>query len=180
MQQELIKAALTLVTGYLLFRLTLRQARVTYFSTIPAACMITNPVTGEPFWVWMYQLTIQNTGKAVARNLRVAHHFMPRHWQVIQSIVHQLEQVNGQNRIIKFDALEPGMFVTISYIDFDYTAISTAHDHVRFEEGIVKPVPVQLQRVFPKYVQMIIFTLLMLGLYTLASMALAIIVRFWS
>lgn len=68
------------------------------------------------------------------------------HWQVIQTIPYTVEQVDGRDRIIRFDSIEPGMLVTIAYLDTDHNRITTAHDHVRSDEGVVQPTPVQLQR----------------------------------
>src|SRR5437016_1444277 len=133
---EIIKVALAVAGSYLFHRLTLKQPRLLYFRSGFASCRVTMP-NGPPVIVWISQITLQNAGKAPARNVRVAHYFMPRNWQVIQTIPFTVEQIDGQDRIIRFDSIEPGMLVTIAYLDFDYNRLSTAHDHVRSDEGVV-------------------------------------------
>lgn len=109
----------------------------------------------------------------------MAHHFLPLHWQVIQNVPHTVEQVAGQDRIIRFDTIEPGMLVTIAYLDTDYTRITTAHDHVRFDEGVVQAIPVQLQRVYPKPVLYVLGLLMLLGSYVLTSALYELIRWLW-
>src|SRR4029434_10824119 len=108
MEAEIVKAALTLAVGYFLYRVKLRQPKVTYFQSGFASCLLTPEPPARPFVVWIYQITIQDTGRAPARNVRVAHYYLPLHWQVIQTIPYRLEQVNNADRIILFDTLEPG------------------------------------------------------------------------
>ena len=167
---EVIKAIVALAGSFAFFRLTLKQPRLTFFQSGFASCRITNP-QGTPTIVWISQITIQNTGKAPARNVRVAHHFLPQHWQVIQAIPFIVEQVAGQDRIIRFDTIEPGMIVTISYLDVDHKRITTAHDHVRSEDGVVPQMPVQLQRVFSPAVNIALMIVMLLGCFTAVSWA---------
>lgn len=165
---EVFKAILTLAGSYGFYQLTLKQPRLTYFLSGFASCRVTVP-NGQPMIIWIYQITIQNTGKAPARNVRVAHHFMPQHWQVIQAVPSNVEQIDGQNRIIRFDTIEPGMVVTVAYLDTDHTRLTTAHDHVRSDDGIVLQTPVRLQRVFSKPITNILVILLLIGGYQVIS-----------
>src|SRR5438445_9805554 len=127
---ESLKVALTLIGSYLLYRFTLKQPRLHYFLSAFASCRVTSP-GGAAMVVWISQITIQNTGNAPAKNVRVAHHFMPLHWQVIQAVPYTVEQVGGPDRIIRFDSIEPNVLVTTAYLDTDHVRITTAHDHVR-------------------------------------------------
>lgn len=165
---ELIKTALTIAGSYAVFRITLKQPKLTYFLSGFASCKIPTP-NGNPVVVWISQITIQNTGKAPARNVRVAHHFMPQHWQVIQAVPYVVEKVDNIDRLIRFESIEPGVIVTISYLDTDYKRITTSHDQVRSDEGIVQVTPVQLQRVSSKSVNLMLAGLALLGTYQAIS-----------
>lgn len=171
--EELLKVFFAGILYYLFYRLKLRQPRLTYFQSGFASCQIAG--AAGPVVVWIYQITIQNTGRAPARNVRVAHFFMPTHWQVIQTIPFTVEQINGQDRIIRFDTIEPNMLVTIAYLDTNHNRITTAHDHVRSDEGMVSPTPVQLQRVFPRPVIWTLTALILLGAYTGVSLLYSLI-----
>lgn len=176
--EEAVKVLLTLAGSYAFYRLTLKQPRLTYFLSGFASCRV-NVQAGQPPIVWIYQITIQNTGKAPAQNVRVAHHFMPLHWQVIQAVPYTVEQIEGRDRIIRFASIEPGMLVTIAFLDTDHIRITTAHDHVRSDEGVVQPTPVQLQRVYPKRVLYATAALLLLGFYVVISFTYNVVRWLW-
>lgn len=175
-RDEITKTTLTITASYLLYQLKLKQPRLTYFLSGFASCRIKIP---NPTVVWISQITIQNTGKAPARNVRVAHHFMPQHWQVIQAVPYSVEKIEGQDRIIRFDSIEPGVLVTIAYLDTDNARLTNAHDHVRSDDGIVLPTPVQLQRVFSKPINYLLLSLMLLGTYEAISIIYGLAYKFW-
>jgi hypothetical protein len=175
--EEVIKAVLTGVASWAVYYLTSRRPRLMYFLSGFTSCRM-NGQQG-PFVVWIYQITIQNTGKAPSRNVRVAHFHMPFSWQVIQTVTHNVEQVSGVDRIIRFDTIEPGMVITIAYMDTDYHRITTAHDHIRSDEGVVRQTPVQFYRIYPKPVLWALNGLIVVGVYTVISKLYDLIMWAW-
>jgi hypothetical protein len=175
--EEALKALLAGVASWAVYYLTNRRPRLSFFLSGFTSCKMDGPQ--GPFVVWIYQITLQNTGKAQSRNVRVAHFHMPFAWQVIQTVAHNVERVGGVDRIIHFDTIEPGMIINIAYMDADYTRITTAHDHIRSDDGVVPQTPVQISRVFSKPIRWTLNGLVIIGVYTVISKLYDLIMWAW-
>jgi hypothetical protein len=161
---EIVKAVLTLLTGWLLTRLTNKSAHlIAYLSHLQT---VNFPAQGQApgVVVQTFSLFLWNQGKASAKDVQVLHNILPAH-NVYPDLPRNTIQTPGGGTAIHFPSIPPKVLVTISYLVFlpvNQQIISA----VTYEHGPAHFIPVNLQRVFPKPVQYALAFLVICGAYT--------------
>ena len=110
-------------------------------------------------------ITIQNIGRAAARNVEIVFGRKPDHFQIQPSVVHQTELLDNGHFAIKIPSLGPKELVTLGI--FSYENIPEPQS-LRSDDGPAQVVPILLQRAAPKF---LIWTLIVLSLIGLGTIA---------
>ena len=103
-----------------------------------------------PVTVNTHSVVIRNAGRWPATNVKVAHYVLPDFnvWPLIRYDVEDLPQ---RGKEIVIPVLAPGEQLTISYLYFGPTTVQNINAGVKCDQGIAKPIPMLLQRQYPKW-----------------------------
>lgn len=174
LRPEIIKTILTILSGLLLHRLTTKKADlISYVSHLQT-------VTFQPqgqlpaALIQTFSLFLWNQGKAPAKEVQVLHYFLPPH-NVYPDLPRTEVQTPGGGTMIQFPSIPPRVLVTITYLVFNLPANQQIISAVNSEHGPAHHIPVNLQRIFPKWVQYILGLLIMLGAYTVIGWLLSLL-----
>jgi len=108
-------------------------------------------------------LTIQNLGRRTASNIEIVMNVKPDFYEFSPAITHEgIEQENG-NYAIKLKELGPKEFITIQVLSYNQVPQLL---NIRSDAGQAQAIRFQFQRVFPWWVNFLVFILLTVGLGT--------------
>lgn len=118
-------------------------------------------------------LTIQNIGRHPATNVEIVHKARPDHFQFSTPIDFNESVTPTGEHIIKIASLGPKEFVNLQLMSHTSPAVIL---NVRCAEGAAQLIQVHLQRLVPRWLQIVAVTLMLLGagfaLYWVAASAL--------
>ncbi len=103
---------------------------------------------------------IQNIGKKTAENLEIVFQTRPNHFKFSPAIVYTDESNENSGYVIKIETLGPGEMLNLHLLNFTAPPVI---ENIRTKDGAVKIIPMQMQRIFPKWVNLIILGLLIVG-----------------
>jgi hypothetical protein len=162
---------LLLLTGAALTHFTERRSKlITYYGHVGTLTVQQRPLH-------THVVVIRNVGRKPATNVRVSHQSLPDYniWPPVQ---HSVEDVPGSGRDIVIPRLVPGEQITINYIYSPPTTYEQVMRSVKSDEGFAQGQSVLLTRQFPRWFQLILGALLLVGfvavLYVLVSAGLAV------
>src|SRR5712692_7573779 len=151
-----------------------RPVLISYFGHVSAFRVI--PPNGAPVFVNTHSVVLRNAGRRSATNVRVRHNVLPDFniWPALQQHV---EDLPGGGREIIIPTLVPGEEVTISYLYFAPVTFAQINAGIRSDQGFAHPIPVLLQRQYPKWFNFIAAALMLLGLISGVYVAFYVVVR---
>lgn len=119
-----------------------------------------------PVDIRTYSLTVQNLGRRTAEGIEITFRQKPDYFQFVPGINYE-EKVNSGFYVILIKSLGPKEVFTLQVLS--YRTIPELLS-VRYKDGFVNQVPIQLFRVYPKWVYYL-FTVLMIvgGLYLIKT-----------
>ena len=123
--------------------------------------------TGSMGTVNTHSVVVRNAGRRPATNVRLSHNYLPNYriWPAIQ---HRLEEVPNSGKEIVIPTMVPNEQLTISYLYFPPVIYSEINAGVKCDEGIATPIPVLLQRQYPRWFNNFRVALTLVGLSALA------------
>ena len=132
--------------------------------------------------VYAHSIVVRNAGRKPALNVRLGHHYLPS-FELSPSINCEVLQLTKGGNEILFPTLVPDEQVTISYLYFPPITWNLIHSYVKSDEGIAKKVTVLQTEQYPRWVQLALRALLIIGVITIVYLAYVVgqkIVVFWS
>jgi hypothetical protein len=129
----------------------------------------------QPLYIRAGQIILQNAGRKSATQVQVLAQAGPRPWgyNVVPNIDHSVRQGARGEWLVEFPYVGPGETITVQILN------GPNIDSVRSAEGPAKVVHVIHQRVFPKWLIIITWMLVLMGFgtlfYTLLKLALSAI-----
>lgn len=110
------------------------------------------------------QVVVQNNGRISATQVQFVAEpgLMPWGYNIVPAVDHQVRTGTRGEWILELGYLGPGENVTVQILNGPQIA------SVRAKEGPARTVPVVHQRLFPRWVNGVILTLMVVGLITLA------------
>ena len=176
----LITGVVSLIVGYVLHKLTTREAALVYYTSHIQWVSLPNPQNAQQATtIGTFTLFLWNPGKAPARDVHVGHYFLPAN-NVYPDIPRQTTQMPGGGHAIVFPAIAAKTQVNISYLFFGVFSIEQILSYIGFEGGSAKRIPVILQRVWPKWFLTFGWATLVLGLWVWVNLTLTLIKFLWS
>ncbi|MHB8483349.1 MAG: hypothetical protein ACYDBV_11550 [Nitrospiria bacterium] len=121
------------------------------------------PQPGNVMQVHTHSVILRNAGRRSATNVRLRHNTLPD-FNIWPEIQHHVEDLPTGGREIVIPTLIPGEQITISYLYFPPTTIDQINAGIRCDQGFARPIPVLLQRQYPRWVSLIAAILLVIGL----------------
>ena len=175
-----LTGVVSLITGYILHRLTTQRADLVYYTS--HAQWVTLPQTGQtpatgP--IGTFALFLWNPGKAPARNVYVGHFFLPAN-NVFPDIQRETVPTQGGGQAIRFPLIPPKTVVVISYLYFGAQSVEQIISYVGWEEGKAKRIPVILQRVWPKWFNVMVISIFVAGVWVVINAVVSLTRLLWS
>lgn len=132
------------------------------------------PPGAQPIPVHTHSVVLRNAGRRSATNVRLHHNVLPD-FTIWPGIQHSQETLPDGSRDIVIPTIVPGQQVTISYLYFPPVVFDQINAGIRSDEGFARQTPVLLQRQYPRWLYLSIFTLAAVGsvaiMYLLYNMA---------
>lgn len=172
---QVIQLVLAVLGGYLLHRLTTKSADlICYMSHVQSVTLPPQGATPAVI-VNTFVLFLWNQGKAPAKDVQVLHNMFPAH-NVYPDIQRSTVPTPGGGTAIQFPSIPPKLLVNISYVTFNVPANQQIISHVTYEHGQAHFIPVNLQRVFPKWATLLFGVLMLVGMYAVIGWLLELLV----
>lgn len=119
----------------------------------------------QTIWLNSYVLTIRNNGNTAAHGIEISHPQWPEHFEIRPLVRHEIVLgPAGQKRWIRIPALAPNETVSISYLFGIVHNWNDLLEYVRSEEGVATKLEMNLNRVFPAWVNLSFLIFAILGL----------------
>jgi hypothetical protein len=122
---------------------------------------------------------IYNNGRAPAREVLVGHFGVPPANGVWPDIPRDAVDLPGGGTAIRFPVIPPKVTVSISYLMFAATAIEQIVSYIGSEDGYARRLPVMVQRVFPRWLIVILWALMIAGIWVAVNALLTLIIFLW-
>lgn len=166
---EFVTFVLTLLSSWILFRITNRRPDVVFYNTGPAKLPIETKLL--PYYAGV--LTIGNQGRAPAHRVRVVYgqHQLEK-YEVNSAWPHRMEDSSGGAKVFVFDLLPPKTWITITYVTTMPLGIPS---YVGHEQGQARAIDLMLQRVYPTWFNWLAVSLMILGAYSAVALLLRLI-----
>ena len=116
-----------------------------------------------PYIIQTSSITVQNLGRKGAEGIEIIHKNRPDHFQFFPSIPFQEETTNSGEHVLKIENLGPKEFFTLQILSFISLPGKAPLLNIRSKEGAAKQIPIQLQRLWPKWLSFIVAGLVFVG-----------------
>lgn len=176
----LVTGIVSFLVGYLLYKITSKSADLIYYVSQPQWVILPIRQQNQQLnqTVGTFTLFLWNQGKAPAREVHVGHFFLPAH-SVYPDIPREAVATPGGGQAIRFPVVPPKTLISICYLLGVVTPVEQVLSYVGSEEGSAKHIPVMLQRIFPKWVQIAVGMLMLAGLWVAVNAAWSLIRFLW-
>ena len=116
-----------------------------------------------PVTINHHSVVIRNTGRRRATNVRLTHHVLPD-FNIWPSVQYSIEDLPQGGKDIVIPVLTPGEQLNISYIYFGPTTVNDINAGVKCDQGIATPIPMLLQRQYPKWLNLLVRAIFLVGI----------------
>jgi len=149
-----------------------RAALVSYFGHVSSFTW--TPPKGTLVIINTHTVVLRNAGKRSATNVRV-HHFMLPDYNMWPSVQHHREDLPDGSVDLVFPVLVPGEEVVLSYLYFPPTTATQVSGTIKSDEGFATTIPVLLQRMYPKWFNVLAATVLLCGLIAVGYLVVVLV-----
>jgi len=167
----------TLFVGFFLNHIFEKKPKLVGFLGHVSGIRLNNE--NQPIFVNTHSVILRNTGRRVAKNVRVGHNVLPA-FQVYPDINYTVIDLPSGGKEIIFPALIPKKQITISYLYFQPLTWDNINTHLEYDEGLVRVVKVLPTVQLPKWLNVLLFMVLCYGVigifYTLYEVMKAVII----
>lgn len=161
MKGYVITGVISIVSGWVL-RNTEFKPKLCYWFPHNFIYNITLP-NGVPYIVQTSSITVQNLGRKVSEGIEIVHKTRPDHFQFYPSIPFHEETTTSGEFIIKVDNLGPKEFFTLQVLSFISLPGKAPLLNIRSKDGAAKQITIQLQRLWPRWLNLIVAGLILVG-----------------
>ncbi len=152
-----------------------RPILITYTSHVSA--FTHTPAGGQPIQVNTHSVVIRNTGHRPATNVRVSHHQLPD-FNIWPHVAYAVEDLPGGGKEIVIPTLVPNEEITISYLYFPPLVADQVHAGLKCDQGFAKGIPVLIARQYPKWFNLTVAILMLIGIVSVLYLAFHAVVAF--
>jgi hypothetical protein len=137
------------------------------------------PGGGAAIGVNTHSVVLRNAGRRAATNVRLHHTILPD-FNIWPPVQYQIEELPDGGKDIVIPALVPSESITISYLYFPPVTYAQVNAGIKSDQGFAQQVPVLLQRVYPRWANMLAAAVALIGLITIVYLAYRAAARFFS
>jgi hypothetical protein len=149
-----------------------RPVLIAYFGHVSA--FTHTPASGQHFKIHTHSVVLRNSGRRAATNVRLHHAVLPD-FNIWPIIVHHVEQLPDGSSDIVIPTLIPSEEITISYLYFPPITVAQVNAGIKSDQGFAHPIPVLLQRQYPRWFNFTAASLMLIGLISVLYMLYQII-----
>ena len=161
----LVATLVALVVGALLNKaLESRPRLITYLGHV-SAHVLRQP-NGTESHIYTHSVVIRNTGRKPAKNVRLAHQYLPA-FNVYPDVEYHVGDLPGGGKEIVFPVLVPEEQITVSYLYSPPITWDRVNGPIKSDEGMARVLRVLPTPQFPQWVNMSVQGLVLIGLSTL-------------
>lgn len=114
-----------------------------------------------------HSIVVLNIGKKTAHNIRIGHHYLPKGFQVFPPVSHTILNNSDGSAEIVIPTLVPNEQVSISYLYLPPVTYNQVNAYTKSDEGLANIINVIPTQKPSKFVAMLIWLLVFLGMLTL-------------
>jgi hypothetical protein len=152
-----------------------RPKLVTFYGHVSAFKLRPNGST--VYDIFTHAVVIRNTGRRLAKNVRVLHQFLPNDITVFPDVQYTIEVLPNGGRQIVFPILLPAEQLTISYVYFPPVTYAQVTTGVRSDEGFAKAVNAIPSVPDPKWLRTLVLGLAVVGATALGYLAVTAVIH---
>lgn len=150
----------TLVLGKYLDRwFTRRPKLIVWLGHSSAFNLRTQP----PMNIHTHAIVVRNTGRQTANQVRIGHNVLPDNYQLFPGVPHTIERTEDGIAEIVIPRLVPGEQITVSYLYVPPLLWSEIHAYTKSDEGFAKALNVLPTPQLPKWLIILIWSLVFVG-----------------
>lgn len=112
-------------------------------------------------------LTVQNLGRKAAENIEILHMAEPDFFEIFPSVNYEVQTSPNNNHIIRIPFLGAKEFITLQILSYKTVPQILS---VRSKDCIASQIPITVQRIYPKWVNLLASFLMIFGIVTLISL----------
>ncbi|HGF7179051.1 TPA: hypothetical protein AB5E44_003424 [Vibrio cholerae] len=127
--------------------------------------------TAAPSRVHTHAVNIKNVGNKPAKNVNVAHQYLPDNFRIIPPVPHSIEELPGGGKNIVIPNLVPKKEVMITYLYYPPVTWHQINTSVEDEEGLAKIVSMTATQIVNPWVKRVALLLFFIGLVTVIYQA---------
>jgi hypothetical protein len=166
-----------LVLGAALNRYLERRPKLIVYLAHSSAVSI-RPPEGEPFYVHTHSIVVRNAGSQPAVNVRLGHHVLPS-FSVFPNVNYQVSDLPEKGKEILFSTLVPGEQLTVTYLYYPPLLWSGVHSYTKSDAGFAREIKVLPTPQPPRWLRIIAWALIGMGLLTLLAGAIQTVRLLW-
>ena len=106
-------------------------------------------------------VTVQNLGRKPAESIEIVHKTKPDFFQLSPLIPYEEEVTSSGEHVIRVNTLGPKEFFTLQLLSYKTVPVLL---NIRSKDGSAKFIEFQLQRIFPKWFQILSVVFLLVGI----------------
>ncbi len=108
-------------------------------------------------------MVVSNQGRRPATNVRLNHNVLPD-FTIVPTAAYSIQTLPDGTSDILIPRIVPGEALTISYLYFPPVTWNQVNAGIKFDDGFARPIPVLLQRQYPRWVTTTLTLLALVGL----------------
>ncbi len=143
-----------------------RPRLISYISNTFGISVSPPDAEGKTFHINSHSITIRNTGRKAARNVKVGHNVLPN-FQVLPTGTHYEVKTSpdGKNEIV-FSTLVPKEQVIINYLYYPPLTVVNINTTEKFDDGFARRLPVLIVRQYSKRFNLFASIMFLVGVAT--------------
>lgn len=126
-----------------------------------------------------HAIIIRNNGNKTATNVRILHNALPD-FKIYPDTDYEINELPSGGKEIVIHRITPKKEYTISYLYFPPVTYDQISSTIESDNGPAKIVNVQLQRIFPTWVNFVVGTSMLLGLILFLYIVLELLIYVFS
>jgi hypothetical protein len=120
----------------------------------------------QAVYINTHSVVLRNAGRRPATNVRLHHVFLPS-FNIWPQLVHSVQTLPDGSQDILIPTLVPGEVVAISYLYFHPVTFAGVNAGIKCDQGFAEEIPVLLQRQYPRWFNLTVLGLMLVGLVSL-------------
>jgi hypothetical protein len=145
-----------------------RPKLVAYYGHVSEFEIRPQGVDQQLFKIHTHAIVVRNIGRRSAKNVRIGHYILPANFKVLPIIAHSVNDVlPGGGQEIVIPNLVPKRQITISYLYYPPLTWNQINAYVESDEGAAKILEVLPTPQMPKWLQRILWFLILVGTTTI-------------